>query len=118
MERMNCKAEFFLTNFLADFTNKNPRILSEFSTRSAHWKYQVFYGMDQSLDKYHLITYKFRTALLWLTENFHIIFQDAMEKDFGICLILLAVQILSSLRQVTTSLFICLCNYAFCLFSF
>ena len=53
---MDSKTEFFVTNFLADFTNKNPiRIFK----RSAHWKYQVFYGMDQSLDKYHLVTYKF-----------------------------------------------------------
>ena len=33
MERMDCKAEFFLTNFLADFTNKNPiRIFKEISS--------------------------------------------------------------------------------------
>ena len=75
------RLSFFLLIFLLILL---IRILSEFSRRSAHWKYQVFYGMDQSLDKYHLVTYKFRTALLRLTQNFLIIFQDAMEKDFAV----------------------------------
>ena len=50
------RLSFFLLIFLLVLL---IRILSEFSRRSAHWKYQVFYGMDQSLDKYHLVTYKF-----------------------------------------------------------
>ena len=50
------RLSFFLLIFLLILL---IRILSEFSRRSAHWKYQIFYGMDQSLDKYHLVTYKF-----------------------------------------------------------